>query len=58
MTKKQHYVPQFYLRNFTSDDNKLWVFDREKRNIITAHQKIFVLKSFYMKLLGKMQIRN
>ena len=31
MTKKQHYVPQFYLRNFTSDDNKLWVFDRVKR---------------------------
>ena len=31
MTKKQHYVPQFYLRNFTSDDNKLWVFDREKK---------------------------
>ena len=30
MTKKQHYVPQFYLRNFTSDDNKLWVFDRVK----------------------------
>ena len=30
MTKKQHYVPQFYLRNFTSDDNKLWVFDRIK----------------------------
>ena len=28
MTKKQHYVPQFYLRNFTSNDNKLWVFDR------------------------------
>ena len=31
MTKKQHYVPQFYLRNFTSEDNKLWVFDRVKR---------------------------
>ena len=30
LTKKQHYVPQFYLRNFTSDDNKLWVFDRVK----------------------------
>ncbi len=30
MTKKQHYVPQFYLRNFTSDDNKLWVYDRVK----------------------------
>lgn len=30
MTKKQYYVPQFYLRNFTSDDNKLWVFDRIK----------------------------
>lgn len=30
MTKKQHYVPQFYLRSFTSDDNKLWVYDRVK----------------------------
>lgn len=30
LTKKQHYVPRFYLRNFTSDDNRLWVFDRVK----------------------------
>lgn len=30
MTKKQHYVPQFYLRSFTPDDNKLWVYDRVK----------------------------
>lgn len=58
MTIKQHYVPQFYLRNFTSGDKKLWVFDKEKRNSIAVRQKVFVLRSFYMKRLGKMQIRN
>ncbi len=30
LTKKQNYVPRFYLRNFTSDNNRLWVFDRVK----------------------------
>ena len=31
MTKHQHYIPQFYLKNFLGNDKKLWVYDR-KRN--------------------------
>lgn len=27
-TKRQHYIPQFYLRNFSIDKENLWVFDR------------------------------
>jgi len=28
-TKRQHYLPQFYLKGFTKEE-KLWVYDREK----------------------------
>ena len=58
LTKKQHYVPQFYLRNFTSDDNKLWVFDREKKHIISGLQRKSVMRSIYMRHHGKMKILN
>jgi hypothetical protein len=27
-TKKQHIVPQFYLRNFTDPKGRLWVYDK------------------------------
>lgn len=30
MTKKQHYVPQVYLRNFLTASNELFVYDRQK----------------------------
>ncbi len=30
MTTKEHYVPQFYLRNFLTSDDMLWVYDRKK----------------------------
>lgn len=30
-TKHQHYVPKFYLKNFTSQDEKLFVWDRVKK---------------------------
>lgn len=30
MTKRQHYVPQFYLNNFTNENQKLNVYDRIK----------------------------
>ena len=29
MTKRQHYVPRFYLRNFTDADGYLWVYDTQ-----------------------------
>ncbi len=30
-TKKEHYVPQFYLRNFTNEKGSIWVYDRETK---------------------------
>lgn len=27
ITKRQHYVPQFYLRNWCNNENKLWCYD-------------------------------
>lgn len=46
MTKKQHYVPQFYLKNFTSDGNKLWVFDRIKKEFYSSVPKDICYKKF------------
>lgn len=34
MTKRQHYVPQFYLENFVNKSGKLDVYDREKDSLI------------------------
>ena len=28
MTKHQHYVPQFYLKEFASEDGQIWVYDK------------------------------
>ena len=33
MTKTQHYVPRFYLQNFTDDDGYLWVYDTQNECI-------------------------
>ena len=32
--KKQHYVPQFYLRNFTRQDNKFTLINLKTNSII------------------------
>lgn len=32
-TKKQHYVPQCYLRHFASTDERINVFDKEKMEV-------------------------
>jgi len=29
ITKRNHYVPRFHLRNFVNDDEILWVFDKD-----------------------------
>ena len=43
-TKKQHYVPQSYLKRFAHDSQRLWVFDKVsgiifKSNVIDVAQK-------------------
>ncbi|MGM0111315.1 DUF4238 domain-containing protein [Enterococcus sp. DIV0187] len=32
-TKKEHYVPRFYLKDFCDTDNKIWVFDKRTQSI-------------------------
>ncbi len=36
MTKRQHYLPQFYLDNFTNSSGKLWVYDRLEGRIFAS----------------------
>jgi len=37
--KKQHYVPQFYLRNFSKNGKRIEVFDKEQRKSYPANIK-------------------
>lgn len=46
MTKKQHYLPQFYLHNFTNDNGKLWIYDRFKGNIFSSGPRDIACKNY------------
>jgi hypothetical protein len=35
-TKRQHYVPQFYLRNFSFNENQIFVFDKNQQKVFTS----------------------
>ncbi|MBD2100380.1 DUF4238 domain-containing protein [Leptolyngbya sp. FACHB-261] len=54
-TKKQHYVPQFYLRRFTVDGKRLYIFDKLKgevrgpENIENVAQERFFLRLAIMR---------
>ena len=39
ITKKQHYIPQFYLKNFAGNDGKLWVYDRIEKKYFKSDPK-------------------
>lgn len=48
MTKKQHYVPRFYLRNFTDADGYLWTYDIQNECIKkVTHESICAKKYLY-----------
>lgn len=45
---RQHYVPQFYLRNFTDDNGALYVYDIERNNFyVNAPENECFIKYFY-----------
>ena len=47
-TKRQHFVPQFLLRNFTNESGKLWVYDKsEDRAFPSGTQNIACDGYFY-----------
>jgi len=39
IAKVQHYVPQFYLRNFTDEINMFWIFNRSTKNFNRSKPK-------------------
>lgn len=48
LTEKQHFVPQFYLRNFTNAENELHIYDAKNRRVMrnkgpggVCHDKFF-----------------
>ncbi len=45
-TIKQHYVPQFYLRNFEDKDHKLYVYNRQKEKFIESRAKDICYKKY------------
>lgn len=46
--KFHHYVPRFYLSNFTNSDNKIWVYDKQSgKSFATAPDKIAGVNHFY-----------
>ncbi|MBD3286630.1 DUF4238 domain-containing protein [candidate division WOR-3 bacterium] len=47
-TRKQHYIPKFYLDGFTSEDDYLWLFDLKTGKKTRAHPKTVAWqKDFY-----------
>jgi len=47
-TKNQHYVPQFYLKNFSADDKTIWVYDKSsKKSFRTGVANIAAERFFY-----------
>lgn len=51
LPKKHHYIPQFYLKGFSVDNNNLWVYDKslsDKQNIKKLTTKTIAFKNnFY-----------
>lgn len=47
-TKKQHYVPQFYLREFSNNKRQIWVFDKKtQRSFQTNISNVASESGFY-----------
>lgn len=48
MTKREHYVPEFYLKRFTDNDGKVWVYDKKhKREYKSKPTNICVQNNLY-----------
>lgn len=46
MTKRQHYIPQFYLDNFANSSGKLWIYDRLKENIFASSSRDIACENY------------
>jgi len=45
--KKQHYVPQFYLRNFLNHQNGIWAFDKVTKKSFLTNTKAIANEPFF-----------
>ncbi len=45
--KRQHYVPQFYLRRFAEDSQRLWVFDKPTKRAFKANIRNVASESYF-----------
>ena len=45
--KRHHYLPQFYLKNFTNNDGLFWVFDRKNKEYRQQHPVNTALQKDY-----------
>jgi len=53
ISKRHHYLPQFYLKNFTGKDGLLWIFDRERNEYRQQSIKDTAVQVDYYTLLGQ-----
>lgn len=48
MSTQHHYVPQFYLRQFASPEEQIWVYDKQKdRSFCTSVRNVATERFFY-----------
>jgi hypothetical protein len=49
-TKRQHYVPQSYLRRFSEDDNSVFVFDKANNSVFESSTRNIAQERFFFEL--------
>lgn len=48
--KKQHFVPQYYLRRFADDKNRLWVYDQKRSSIYQSRTNDVCERNFHYEI--------
>ena len=46
-TKKQHYVPRFYLSNWANEKGQIWVFDKSLKKSFQANIKDVASSNYF-----------
>ena len=45
---RQHYIPRVYLKNFTNENNQIWIYDKLERTVKpSSPRNTTVIKHFY-----------
>lgn len=53
--KKQHYVPQYYLRRFSDDGDSLWVYNRKAGNTYKSRSEDVCERNYHYEMETKSQ---